>query len=58
MAAAGQVNEAFSRMSATQDDIERLSKEGNEANRARASLASENERLASEHERLSSELEK
>ncbi|BFI24714.1 hypothetical protein MPTK2_1g14280 [Marchantia polymorpha subsp. ruderalis] len=57
MAAAGQVNEAFSRMSATQDDIERLSKEGNEANRARASLASENERLASEHERLSSELE-
>ncbi|KAL2650220.1 hypothetical protein R1flu_018348 [Riccia fluitans] len=57
MSAAGQVAEAFARMSATHEDLERISKEGNEANRARASLESENENLTREREKLASEHE-
>lgn len=51
LAAAGQVSEAFTRISSTQDDMERISKESHETNHAHA-------KLIKEHERLSNELEK
>lgn len=51
LAAAGQVSEAFTRISSTQDDMERISKEKNDTNHAHA-------KLIKEHERISNELEK